>query len=364
MLTYARTSWSKLNVGGTLRILIPIGSLAVPSHRYQLNDARAIPSELSTDDSSQLTKTLPPTWGDIKLMAFSSDGRSLAILSQRGSAAKVQVLDVRHGRFITGFSTSNLNTLSFVPSSRRLVVGGGNYARTSRRTELTTPNFEVWNVGGSKSKMVRKLVPAPSNPPTSVDFSLDGTIMLSCHGSGVYVWDALKWRQIRRINVINGTSFSVALARKASIMAVGSYNVASATGQVLIWRLSRDKRQSRIIKRLLTVRGDASNVVALSDDGQIVLSGGDARELRFWNVGSGRQLVLRRRHTSRITQVAFLPGRKLAISASAEGTHLWSVPDGRLVRSFSGRSCFAVGSGEVLALGNGRSVQVWHRLSR
>jgi WD40 repeat protein/serine/threonine protein kinase len=79
--------------------------------------------------------------------------------------------------------------------------------------------------------------------------------------------------------------------------------------------------------------------IAFSTDGRWVLSGGQDRTLRLWEVSSGRCLRTFEGHTGDVTSVAFSADGRWALSGSTDCTlRLWELNSGQCLRSFRGNT--------------------------
>jgi WD40 repeat protein/mono/diheme cytochrome c family protein len=80
---------------------------------------------------------------------------------------------------------------------------------------------------------------------------------------------------------------------------------------------------------------DSVTAAAFSADGKRVLSGGDDRTLRLWEVESGKTLQVFRGCEGGVKSVAFSPDDKRVLSGSADATvRLWEIESGKDLRDF------------------------------
>lgn len=115
-------------------------------------------------------------------------------------------------------------------------------------------------------------------------------------------------------------------------------------------------------------QGVASEVyfVAVSPDGEILLSGNREKTLSLWSVSSGQKLRMLAGHADWVTSVAFSPDGKTAISGSDDKTvKLWEVKTGKAVRTFAGHTgvvtsvAFSSDGKTVLSGSSDRSMKLW-----
>ncbi len=68
------------------------------------------------------------------------------------------------------------------------------------------------------------------------------------------------------------------------------------------------------------------NSVAISFDGRTIVTGGDDRTVKVWDVASGRELKTLRGHTESVTSVHIAPNGQTIASGSSDNTvKLWNV---------------------------------------
>ena len=168
-------------------------------------------------------------------------------------------------------------------------------------------------------------------------FSPDGRYLASAGRDGLaQVWD---WRTEEIIHsiVLPGEVVSVAFAPDSLSLAVGGVE---AWPDAAIWTYAVDRWQP-----LLTLR-EYWNIPAIvySPDGSRIAGGGTSRNVRVWDSNSGsEQLVLY--HPGQVTSLAISPdGSTLAtglcersedLECTVGGIRMWSLDNGKLIRSFS-----------------------------
>jgi WD40 repeat protein len=82
-------------------------------------------------------------------------------------------------------------------------------------------------------------------------------------------------------------------------------------------------------KLLAVCRGhtDAVNSLSFRPDGRILASGSDDRTVRLWDAATGKKTVPLMGHTDKVVAVAFSPDGETLASASSDGTiKLWQLP--------------------------------------
>jgi WD40 repeat protein len=105
---------------------------------------------------------------------------------------------------------------------------------------------------------------------------------------------------------------------------------------------------------------------ALSANAHRVLSGGEDKTVRLWDLDTGKELAKLEGHTAAIRAVAFAPDGKRAASAGDDGTiRLWDLAEKKTLRAFTGHDggvrclAFTPDGKQLLSGGVDRSLRVW-----
>jgi WD40 repeat protein len=222
-------------------------------------------------------------------MALSPDGRSLAVIVDKGYSVKL--LDLSAGTelpTLTGWTSSAVNNLTFSPNGKTLATCRLQNKYLVQPGELQGTNLlDIWNVSTGK-----ELGRANIMQPHSIAFSPDGKMLAAASGdSSVYVWD-----------------------------------------------LSLD-----IVRRPLKGHESIVWAVAFSPDGNMLASGGGVDDIGtytiLWDANSRSEIRRLKGHTLPVIRLAFTPDGKMLLSGSADGTiKVWAMPDGTLLRTLAGPS--------------------------
>jgi hypothetical protein len=79
--------------------------------------------------------------------------------------------------------------------------------------------------------------------------------------------------------------------------------------------------------------------VAFTPDGSKVVSGGQDKTIRIWDVKTGKELVIIKAHDEYVSSIAISPNGRQIASASADKTvKLWDFENGNLLRIFHGHT--------------------------
>jgi WD40 repeat protein len=240
-------------------------------------DGRLIAVGLKRDgiglwDARTLTQDGPPlleTAGEVKALSFSSDGRTLAAVTNKGQASiwDVQSRSLRHGR---------------IPAHGEQV--GVAFTKDGKTLATASSNaIEFWDAEtGDSIGRIPTYLPFGGVPA----FSDDGAL-LAVSGGGGGVPRAEVWDVARRSRVAameggpEGDALSVALTPDGEKLALGGY------GKVVrLW----DVRTEKLIHVLDTGRGGTTSLEFSADGSILAVSGFGEPAASLWDVGTGTRI--------------------------------------------------------------------------
>jgi WD40 repeat protein len=148
---------------------------------------------------------------------------------------------------------------------------------------------------------------------SSISFSLNGRIL----ASGVYsafdymirLWDLKTGAESTLFghSRLGGKRCAVVFSPAGRTLASGKHKT------IRLWDVASEI--VTVVGEIATLElSDTVNSVAFSPDGRTLASGGDTREVKFWNVDTGKQLCVIDDHSPRINTVAFSPGGQVLAS--------------------------------------------------
>ncbi|WP_310396495.1 WD40 repeat domain-containing protein [Hymenobacter sp.] len=266
--------------------------------------------------------TLKGHTDDVVAVKYSPNGRYIA----SGGVDKALILwDALTGELLRKNTehVDYVRDVAFSPDSKRLASAGWDGQTLvfdalggQRLATLGTARAAAPVAAYDKAKTNK----GRSTNMTSVDFSPDGTELLTANGDhSLRVWDTRTWQQKYGLT---GHTDEVWDARYAPN---GQYVVSGAWDNTArVWDLKTQKLVYTIPAHVSDVWG-----TAFSPDGQLIATCGGDRKVRVWDVATGQlvQDVSGELHTAEVENVVFSPdGRHLA-SVSRDGSlKFWRVP--------------------------------------
>ena len=260
--------------------------------------------------------------GAIYEVAFASDGATVLTASADKTA---RLWDARTGNLQRVFvgAADRVTGAAFSPDGQHII------------TRALDDSVRVWDVAvepeprsfGQHDDRVTGLALSPDEKHL-VTASWDQTAR---------VWDVETGRELMTLSdaeVLNGVVFTPDGKRVVT---------AGNGGTARLW----DAQTGQELAQFVDVAKGFVNAVALSADGQSLVTGGDdekAQKAYLWNVGTGQQLRSFVGHAGQITSMAFSPDGNYVLTGGADKTaRLWDTHSGREVRQLTGHGHWVQG---------------------
>jgi WD40 repeat protein len=209
-----------------------------------------------------------------------------------------------------------LASISWSPDSRLLAVGGDN------------PVVSIWNTEGD---LVKELA-EEGHWAELVSWSPNGgQLAIGREGDGtVELWDVEEGQLVRYLGEGTGWAESVSWSPDGSMVAVGGHN-----RQVLLWSVAEGQFVQKFGK---SNPGFQQAQASWSPDvSMVAIQGGGEPDntIKVWSVAEDA-LLLDLKLDNVVDVVVWSPNANLLAIGQEGDVELWSVPEGRLVRTLSG----------------------------
>ncbi|MBP5971805.1 NACHT domain-containing protein [Brasilonema sp. CT11] len=280
------------------------------------------------------------TFGGVLSVAFSPDGKLLAMGDTNGEIRLWQVADEKH--ILTCKDHTNW-VVSLAFSS-----DGSTLASSS-----TDQTVRLWDV--STGQCLQTL--QGHDNVWSVAFSPDGKMLASgCKDQTVRLWSVSTGECLRTFQGHSNWVLSIAFSPDG-------HTLVSSSGDhtIRLWDVNTGECKK-------TFRGHCGGVrsISLSPDGQTLASGSEDQTVRLWDVSTGECLKILQGHSNRVMSIAFRSQGDILASGSFDQTvKLWDVSTGECKRTFQGHSNFVWSiafrtQGDIVASGSyDQTVKLW-----
>lgn len=303
---------------------------------------------------SDLTQSIfTQSFGGIHALAFSPDGKMLAVGDSNGL---VRLLRVADGQQIAIFQKHGwwVVSVAFSPDGEKLV------------SSSIDGTIKVWKIG--TSQCIHNLE-GHTNWIWSVTFSPDGKKIASgCNDKTIKIWNANTGECLQTIAAHNAWVLSITFSPDGKTLASGSadktiklwdvetWNCRTFTGsEDAIWSVAFTSDGGKIascgfekIIRLWDVKtgecyrelaGHKKEIkmLAFSNDGKTLASGSFEPAVKFWDVATGKCIATGKEHQTPIRTIAFSSNNKtVATGDNDQIVKLWDAQTGKCVKTFQG----------------------------
>jgi eukaryotic-like serine/threonine-protein kinase len=246
-----------------------------------------------------LTQTLEESGNEVVSVAFSADGKLLAVgLSGSGGQGAAIILDSSSGKLgevRQKLTENNINTVAISPDGTTLAIGN------------ISGTLKLWEIA---SGSVKQTLEGQDVQTRSVAFSPDGkSVVGGGYGNTVKIWDAETGALRRTLSGHTSEILAVAFSPDGKTVASGSFDYTAR-----LW-----DSETGALKRTLTGADFLVTTVAFSPDGRLV-AGGANHNLLVWEAQTGILKQTLKDDLMSINTIAYSPDGKLIVSGNADGT--------------------------------------------
>ncbi len=274
-----------------------------------------------------------------RALSLSTDG---SLLATDGGYNAIQLWDWQSSQLLYTLSGHNaeVNSLAISPD-KQILVSGDEQGRAI-----------IWNLRtGQIANTITRSRPDLSNSIPSVAITQNGETLITASNRGVELWDL----KTGRLTLTLEGSFdanAIAISPDSRTLASGHLD-----NTVKVWNLLN----GNLVHTLEA--GDPGFIVesvAISPDGKTV-AGGTYQQFRLWDMDRGIRKLTIEGHCDLcyVYNLAFTPEGTAIVSTSNDGTKIWGLPQGNLLREIDGSARTLVLSGDRTLILGGDRLNIW-----
>lgn len=295
--------------------------------------------------------------GPIRSLAFSADGRGITSVSKEGG---VRMWDLtpsitkqnRHTSSVLGMVHDEGDDLIVTSSADGSIVLTDSKCQTSQRIDVgpvlhalaisadrfiatadRTGTIHLYPLvpkarAGRQSVGPARSFKADASAINAIAFSPDGTTLVTAAQSGETILWNLETLARSSIQLAGSAEpfSSIQFSPDGAMIAAGG----KWSGDVRLWNARDGSERPR-----LQGHTDIVRCVTFSPDGKWLASGSDDQTTRLWTLDTGECVATLEGHQRAVFGVSFRADGKLLASAGGGDVRIWSVPERRLLASFT-----------------------------
>jgi uncharacterized protein (TIGR03067 family) len=271
--------------------------------------------------------------------AFTPDGR-YAVAG--GSGRVVYIVDLVSGMnvFRSEYQPRFERAVAISPGCGRIVLGDEKSVRVlalpdeAARAQLSAPPRV-----GAQPQEVRKF-PGMEQQAGCLAVSPDGRRLAAVEAKGIRVWDATTGKAQHLLACKGSWVKRLVFApdSRTLISAGGGYGVADRPEEldIRVWNVETGIQDRLLVGHKLTVLD-----IAVSADGNRLLSGSNDQTMRLWDLRTGKELASVT-HPGRVSNVAFTTDGRQGLSGGQGMVLLWDLETKREIRSLDKHPALAL----------------------
>lgn len=278
---------------------------------------------------------------DIKCVAFSADGKTLASAGYSYDdktrwAGEIKLWDVATGRErVTLKGQTGATFVAFSPDGKTL-VSGGYYAAPDQTDEARVINeLKLWDVMSGEERAVFE-GRLKDQLYSAFAFSPDGKLLAMGSDDGIRIWDVNQRAEPLRVKGLAPKVLAFSPDGKVLVMGTSRPGTAEFDQLLALWEVKLV--DARTGKELLSFKGSGDdayiNSVVFSADGKLLAAGSSDGVIRLWDLATTRKEKTIRDESSysigRVNSIALSPDHKILASGNGNGViTLWDAETGR-----------------------------------